>query len=115
MRKTICISLLTAVCCFAQAPGALTGNVENGKKLFERNACYQCHGHEGQGGLSGPRLSQTKFTQTGFTAFVRNPPPSGMPMFREKVMSNQELADVFAFVKFIPEPKAAKDIPLLAP
>jgi mono/diheme cytochrome c family protein len=104
---------MITVACWAQTPTPLTGNVENGKRLFERNACYQCHGHVGQGGLAGPRLAQTKMTQAGFTGFVRNPPASGMPMFRPQVMSNQELADVYAYIKSIPEPKAAKDIPLL--
>ena len=36
-----------------------------------------------------------------------------MPPFRAKVMSDQELADVYAYIKTFPEPKAAKDIPLL--
>jgi mono/diheme cytochrome c family protein len=115
MRTTIAIAFLAAASCFAQAPAALTGNAENGQKLFERNACYQCHGHVGQGGLNGPRLSQIKLTQAGFIAFVRNPPASGMPMYRKQVMSDQELADVYAYIKSIPEPKAAKDIPLLNP
>ena len=46
---------------------------------------------------------------------MRNPPASGMPMYRKQVMSDQELADVYAYIKSIPEPKAAKDIPLLNP
>jgi mono/diheme cytochrome c family protein len=91
----------------------LTGNVDNGKRLFVRNGCYQCHGYVGQGGAAGARLAQTKLPLAGFTAFVRNPPPSGMPPYRAKVMSDQELADVWSYIKSIPEPKPVKDIPLL--
>jgi cytochrome c1 len=36
-----------------------------------------------------------------------------MPPFRAKIMSDQELADVWAYIKSIPEPKPVKDIPLL--
>jgi mono/diheme cytochrome c family protein len=36
-----------------------------------------------------------------------------MPAFSEKVLSNSELADIYAYLKSIPEPKAVKDIPLL--
>ena len=92
----------------------LTGDAERGRAIFERNACYQCHGHIGQGGIAGARLMQTKLSQAGFIGFVRNPPPSSMPQFRAKIMSDQELADVYAYIKSIPPPKAAKDIPLLS-
>jgi mono/diheme cytochrome c family protein len=89
------------------------GDVENGKRLFVKNACYQCHGYLGQGGLAGARLSQTKFTQAVFIAFVRNPPSGGMPPFRAKIMPDQELADIYAYIKTFPEPAPAKSIPLL--
>jgi len=91
------------------------GDVENGKKLFLRNGCFQCHGYAGQGGLNGARLAQTKLLLPVFTAYVRNPPSGGMPPYRAKVMSDQELADVYAYIKTFPEPRAVKDIPLLNP
>jgi mono/diheme cytochrome c family protein len=92
----------------------LAGNVEKGQAIFVKNGCYQCHGRLGQGGIAGARLMQTKLSQAGFIGFVRNPPPSNMPQFRAKIMSDQELADVYAYIKSIPPPKAAKDIPLLS-
>jgi len=60
-------------------------------------------------------FAQTRLTLVAFSAFVRNPPSGSMPPFRAKVMSDQELADVYAYIKTIPEPKPAKDIPLLNP
>ncbi len=92
----------------------LTGDVEKGRAIFVKNGCYQCHGYLGQGGISGARLMQTKPSQAGFVGFVRNPPPSSMPQFRAKIMSDQELADVYAYIESIPAPVAAKDIPLLS-
>jgi hypothetical protein len=40
--------------------------------------------------------------------------PRQMPAYREKVMSDAELADVYAYIKSIPESPAAKNIPLLS-
>jgi len=89
------------------------GDVTNGKRIFMRNGCYQCHGTVGQGGLAGPRLAQTKLTVAGFTAYVRNPAPGSMPPYRSKVMSDQELADVYAYVQSVPPPVAPANIPIM--
>jgi mono/diheme cytochrome c family protein len=89
------------------------GDVANGKRIFMRNGCYQCHGTVGQGGLAGPRLAQTKLNVAGFTAYVRNPAPGSMPPFRAKVMSDQELADVYAYVQSVPPPVPPANIPIL--
>ena len=105
--KLLGLTILLGSSLFAQA------DFENGKRLYERNGCYQCHGWVGQGGLNGPRLAQTRHTQVSFTAFLRNPPSGGMPPYRAKVMSDQEVADVYGYIKSFPPPKAAKDIPLL--
>jgi len=117
MTKTIAllafVLALSASAAFAQSKD-LTGDVEKGHAIFVKNGCYQCHGHIGQGTIAGARLMQTKLTQAGFIGFVRNPPPSSMPQFRAQVMPDQELADVYAYLKSIPPPKAAKDIPLLS-
>ena len=114
MTRVIAVALF-AVILFAATAFAQTkpGDADNGKRLFMSNACYQCHGTVGQGGRAGPRLAQTKFTLRVFTAFVRNPPPSDMPQYRAKVMSDQELADVYAYIMTFPAPRPAKDIPLL--
>lgn len=86
---------------------------DNGKRLFEAKACYQCHGWQGQGGLAGARLAQTKLNLAAFRAIVRNPPPGGMPPYRTSVLSDQELADLFAYIQSFPAPKPAAEIPLL--
>ncbi|MEQ1945622.1 MAG: cytochrome c [Bryobacteraceae bacterium] len=108
------ITIFSALTFLAASPFAQnTGNVEHGKMLFTRNGCYQCHGTVGQGGQAGARLAQLKLTQAGFIAFIRNPPPSNMPPYRAKVMSDQDLADVYAFIKTFPEPPALKSVPIL--
>jgi mono/diheme cytochrome c family protein len=87
--------------------------IENGKRLYIRNGCYQCHGYAGQGGQSGPQLAQTKLPLPAFAAIVRTPPPGGMPPYRVKVMSDGELANIFAYVQSFPSSPPAASIPLL--
>jgi cytochrome c1 len=36
-----------------------------------------------------------------------------MPPYTEKVLTDQELSNIHAFLKSLPEPSKAKDIPLL--
>jgi len=117
MNKFLMLLTVFGVTALAQTKAADTkaADTANGKRLFERNGCYQCHGDWGQGGVAGARLNQTKLPLVAFSAFVRNPPSGRMPPYRAKIMSDQELADVYAYIKSIPGPKPAKDIPLLNP
>lgn len=109
--KTLFLLLpLLTIAAFAQTK---PGDVSKGKTIFMQNGCYQCHGTVGQGGLAGPRLAQTKLTLAGFTAYIRNPNPGNMPPFRTKVMTDQELADVYAYVQSVPPPVPLSSIPIL--
>ena len=95
------------------APEAGSGTVENGKKLYTSSGCYECHGREGQGSrFSGPRLGPPPISLGGFTDYIRQP-KGQMPPYTIKVLSDAELADMYAFLKSIPKPPSAKSIPLL--
>ena len=97
----------------AQAtPPAPAGNAENGKKLYMKQTCYYCHGTVGQGlGLTGARLGPPTRALAPFIAYVRKPTGS-MPAITDKVMSDQELTDIYAYLRTIPA-RSAKDIPAL--
>jgi len=100
---------------FAGAASAddLNGDSKNGHDLFLKYTCYGCHGFSGQNG-PGNRLVPMKMTQAVFIAYVRNPPrPNQMPSYLPKVLSDQQLADIWAYVKTLPDAPPAKDIPLL--
>ena len=100
----------------AQAPDtAPPGNAESGKKLFVDRACWQCHGLVGHsGGEQGPRIAGRVPVWAVFSKYVRRPTNQMIP-YTEKVLSNQELADIFAWLKSLPPPPAVSSIPQLRP
>ena len=92
---------------------APTGNAENGKRVFTNIGCYQCHGREGQGStMTGPRIAPDPVQLDVLVRYVRKP-TGEMPPYTAKVVSDQELADIYAFLQSRPHPPAAKAIPLL--
>ncbi len=97
----------------SQAGAAPPGDVEKGKALFVRNGCYQCHNYEGQGGSAGARLAPNPLPFRGFVAYVRAP-RGEMPPYTAKVMTDQDLADVHAFLRSRPRPPALTSVPLLS-
>jgi mono/diheme cytochrome c family protein len=111
MMRRIFVGCLAGAGLWAQ--NSNSANAANGKKLFEAKACYECHGWRGQGGLAGARLAQTKLNLQGFRNVLRNPPPSNMPPYRAAVLTDQEVADLFAYIQSFPVPESAEKIPLL--
>ena len=88
------------------------GNVDNGKRLFQRDGCYECHGYAGQGGRDGARIGPPVLNLQGLIRYVRKP-AGAMPAYTEKVVTDQELTDIYAYLKSIPPAKPVQEIPLL--
>ena len=90
------------------------GNAAHGKELFLKYSCYACHGFSGQNG-PGARLVPMKIAQTGFIAYVRNPPrPNQMPSYSAKAVPDADMADIYAYIKTLPDSApSAKSVPLL--
>ncbi len=90
------------------------GNAETGKKIFTKDGCYECHGREGQGAAqgAGPRIGPLQLSFEAFTKYVHHP-TGQMPPYTSKVISDQELADIFAYLQSRPKATPSKDIPLL--
>jgi len=88
------------------------GDVEKGKRVFVTDGCYECHGYAAQGGRDGARLAQTTMPLPAFVRYVRRP-AGAMPAFTQKVLSDQDLSDIYAFLKSLPAAKPSADIPML--
>ena len=94
--------------------GDAAKRVESGAALYKKKGCFECHVNEAQGGPQGPRLGPNPIPLPRFTTYVRN--PSGeMPPFSERVLSKQDLEDIYAFLQARPQPKPVTSLPLLAP
>jgi mono/diheme cytochrome c family protein len=91
-----------------QSPGtAAAGDAQNGSTLFAKNGCAGCHGLEGQGApTSGPRIGPNPLPLAAFIKYVRAP-KNQMPPYTGKVLSDQDLTDVRAFLAARPKPAAA--------
>jgi mono/diheme cytochrome c family protein len=85
-------------------------NSENGKKLFVKYGCYECHGREAQGSvMTGPRLGPNPIPFEVLLAYVRKPTRE-MPPYTDKVVSDHDLADIYAFLKSRPRPAAVSPL-----
>src|SRR5688500_178345 len=94
------------------AQGAPKGDGDNGKKIYSSYGCYQCHGYAAHGGPGG-RLAPRPIAFAAFARYIRRP-TGQMPPYTVKVVSDQEVADIYAFLLTIPPPPAANPIPIQA-
>jgi mono/diheme cytochrome c family protein len=78
--------------------------VARGKTLFARVGCYECHGYAAQGGAAGPHIAAIAWPYAAFAAYVRHPARE-MPPFTAKVLSDADLAAIYAYVRSLPAPQ----------
>jgi mono/diheme cytochrome c family protein len=105
------LSLLIPI--FFATPVLAQGSAERGMKLYQDKWCHSCHGTAGQGGErgAGPKLAPNPFPYEAFAVQTRRP-RSSMPRYPAEVLSDQELADIYAYIASI-KSRPAKDIPAL--
>jgi mono/diheme cytochrome c family protein len=99
----------------ARAQDAPRGDAANGKRIYLADGCFTCHGRAGQGGAyigPAPILAHTALSFDGFKGEVRDP-VNDMPAYSDAVLSDKDIADIYAFVETLPGPGSAKDISIL--
>ena len=94
------------------ADKATSGDVAAGKHLYVADGCYQCHGYVGQGGSAGPHIARTAIPFEGFIAQLRDP-ANEMPPYEAAVLSDKQVADIYADLHSLPASPKAKDIAIL--
>lgn len=96
-----------------KANASPTRDAANGKRIYSSHGCYECHGGEGQGStLSGPRVGPDPIPFPAFVHYLRQP-VGQMPPYTAQVISDAELANIYAFLKSLPRPNSAQSIRLL--
>ena len=113
-----CVSFVTMLAAVILANGAvLAASAEHGMTIYIQKGCWQCHGTMGQGSIAtsgGKRLAPDPLPWEAFSGFVRSSNRS-MPPFSDKILSDGDLADIYAYLQSIPKPPAVTSIPLLNP
>jgi len=123
--KVLKTTALTALAAVAVGVAALVaaraqeaapkGDVASGKRLYLEDRCFTCHGRSGQGGAyntPAPILAHTALPFEGFKGQIRDP-INDMPAFPPAILSDKDIADIYAFVQSLPGPSSPKDIPIL--
>jgi mono/diheme cytochrome c family protein len=112
-RTALTLALLIGSCGLATAQSPASGDTANGQKLFMADGCYQCHGTVGQGSRgTGPRLAPNPVPYEGFAQQLRKP-ANVMPPYSALVLSDAQLADIYAYVRSLPGPAKPEDVTIL--
>jgi ubiquinol-cytochrome c reductase cytochrome c subunit len=89
------------------------GDVAHGKHIFTTYGCYQCHGYQGQGSASGPKLAPNPLPFDAVARQMRKP-RGVMPVYTHKTVSDGDVADIYAYLQSMPKAKTVADIPMLS-
>jgi mono/diheme cytochrome c family protein len=111
-RIVIGLAALAAGLVLGQA-SALAAAADKGKSEFLQHGCWQCHGYEGQGGV-GPKLAPNPIPFDTLSNFVRTTNRQ-MPPFSKQILSDEDLADIYAYLQSVPKAPDPGGIPLLNP
>ena len=89
------------------APDAKRGYI-----VYASQGCWQCHGTTGETGGPGPRLAPNPLPIEAVTKQLRTP-SARMPVYTAAVLSDHDIADLYAYLQSAKPAKAVADIPLL--
>ena len=115
MKSFSRVIFITLVCCAPVSCNAQTRDVadkEPHRAVFIKYGCYECHGYEGQGAETGPRLAPDPLPREAFMYYVRHP-ARRMPPYAPSVLPDEDLEDIYKYLLGLPEAPAIDAIPLL--
>jgi ubiquinol-cytochrome c reductase cytochrome c subunit len=95
------------------AAAANAADAAKGKTSFMKYGCWQCHGTVGQGSaITGPKLAPNPMPYEAMAAFIRSS-NRAMPPYKEAVLPEADLQDIYAYLQSVPAAPDPKSIPLL--
>ena len=103
---------LIAAPTFLASTTAFAADSDAGREAFIRVGCYTCHGYEGQGAGTGPKLAPNPLPYAALSNFVRQS-SGAMPPFTPAVLSEDDLQDIYAYLESRPDAPDPDDIDLL--
>ena len=112
----VALAALAAGVVLGHGPALRGGCREGQGRLHDSTAAGSATARKGQGSAItslGKVLAPDPMPLETFVAFVRST-DRAMPPYSEKVLPNEDLADMHAYLASIPKPKDYKSIPLLS-
>jgi mono/diheme cytochrome c family protein len=94
---------------------AITGDAAKGRQAYLDHDCYTCHGRVGEGGnflYPAPPLAGLNMPAVALQAFLRAA-PNDMPSFAPTILTDDDIANIAAFLRSLPGRSDPKDFPLL--
>ena len=92
-----------------------TGDAARGKQTYLNVDCYACHGRVGEGGnfmYPAPPLAGLDMPAEALQDFLRAA-PNDMPSYAPTILTNDDIANIAAFLRSLPGRRDPKDFPLL--
>ena len=125
MNRSSIRTLLRAAACTAfafaatgvsvRAQDAPKGDVSRGKQIYMADGCFLCHGRVGQGGgynTPVPALAKTELPYEAIKMQLRTP-ADDMPAYSTAVISDEQIADIYAYLQSLPGRRDPKSIAIL--
>jgi len=79
-----------------------TGDAEDGKRWFVMHNCISCHGKNANDGRAA-KIAGIDMSFSSFLHIVRKPYSPSMPPFPENKLSEEDAADIYAWLKSMPK------------
>lgn len=102
VRKITLFLYGTLALVFMAGCSAPEGNPEQGKRWFTMYNCFSCHGKNANDGRTA-EIAAIKMGFRSFEGYLRDPDSPSMPEFPEEKLSKQDAADIYAWLKSLPE------------
>ncbi len=97
---TLLLALSPALALPAPPP---PGDAEQGRKTFMDAGCQTCHGTIGHGGgIAGPRIAPAPLPYFLFISQIRKP-VRAMPRYSLDLLTDQQAADIYAYLQKLPK------------
>lgn len=98
LRWLLVLFLLCMGALIVSACSTPMGNPVDGKRWYSMHNCFACHGPNGDDG-KGPVVKDLKMGYWRFERIIRNAGSPIMPKYPEEKISDQDVADLYAFLK----------------
>ena len=92
----------------AQAPDATKG-----REIYVLKGCWSCHGFDGQGAVTGPKIAPDPMPLEALVTYLRNASATLMPPYDPKGLPDAEVGHIHAYLASLPKAADWKSIPLL--